>query len=191
MPATDIEFVNAALTRSGLERISSFDDANTRAQVAKANYEITVQSELSHRWHWATKTEILAKLSDPAPDPWLYAYQLPTDADALRTVMQSGKPINYLQMGSKVMTLADNDGAEVVAHFGWRPLESDWPAWFAEPLIRRLEAIFLRSLKEQPAEAVKRDESADKGFAQARRIDSQNQSPRDPYTYPILAARRA
>lgn len=190
MPALDVTFVNAALTRCGLETIASFDDVNDRAKVANANYEVKVLAALdAHRWHFATKTEILSQLEDDAPDPWLYAYQLPTDAKTIRSVKQAGINIDYELMGSKILTLVNNDLSEVVAHFGWRPPEAQWPPWWTEALIQRLEAVFLR-FKEQHAEAKARDEAAEAAFQTARRLDSQNQPPADPYTYPILAARR-
>lgn len=191
MAATDITIVNAALVSAGLERINSFNDGNKRAEVASASYEKLVLDELGkYRWNWAAKSEALSKIAETPPDPWLYSYQLPADLLDLRTVKQYGEGVDYALTGSKVLTDADNGSAAVVAHFGYRPEEAVWPGWWSGPFIIRLEGVFLRSFGERHAEAEKRDERADKGFLTARRIDAQSQSPRNPYRYPILDARR-
>lgn len=199
--ATDFTFINAALTRAGCNPITSLEQGDAEATVTAQNYEPLARAALSgHPWKFATKTAELTRITGTLPGPWLYAYQLPTDMIELRSVRVDGAPIAYEVMANKILCDYDEDN-EVVAHYAWRVPESMWPGWFAEPLTRRLEALYLRAIKEDFTAAEARDAAADgRGqyvgqqdtFAAAKLIDAQQQPPRKPpYTYPILAARRA
>jgi hypothetical protein len=185
----DFTHVNAALTRTGNDPISSFADGTVRAIVAESNYEVLVKAELANRWKFAGKFEALNLLVDEPPDPWLYAYQLPVDIMAIRTVTQAGANVEYWVESDVIYTKVDNSSEEILLHYVWRVPEIQWPPWFAEPMTQRLEAIFLRALGERHDEALARDKSADKLFADARRLDTQSQSPRNPWRRPIMAAR--
>jgi hypothetical protein len=116
------------------------------------------------------------------------AYQLPTDLIEIRTVKVSGYPINY-EVHSRTVLCDAAEADEVILHYIWRVPESQWPAWFREGMIRRLEAIFLRAVGERYREAQARDKAADESFALARNRDSQSQTPRDPTISPTLRAR--
>lgn len=189
--ATDLQFINAAITRTGNDAITSLSQSGSAAAIATQNYEPFVRAKMSgYRWRWATKTAVLNLLPGTPPQPWGFAYQLPSDLLTLRTVTVFGKPIPYQRMFNKVFCNYGSD-AEVVALYGWRPDEAYWPAWFAEPLTKNLEAMFLRGIGERHAEAAERDDAAKVEWAEARRIDAQSEPPTDPWTYPLLAARRA
>jgi hypothetical protein len=187
----DFSVINAALSRTGNNFITSLEDGNAESSIAYANYEAMVRGELSmNRWKFATKFEALNLLEDGPPDPWLYCYQIPSDNLSVRNVTQGGQNIDYAVSGDKIYTNVSNDGTDVVLHYVFRPAEADWPPYFTEAMTQRLEALFLRAFEDYE-EADARDGMADKTFANARRLDSQSDTPRDPWTYAILAARRA
>jgi hypothetical protein len=197
MAATDLAIINAALTRTGNQTITSLDDAVIGAQIATANYEELVKAELSaNPWKSATKTEVLDIQMDgddpvAAPDPWLYVYDLPDDLVSLRTIAVAGMPIDYAVMGSTILcNVLSDDTTDVVAHYVWRVGVALWPPWFVESVTQRLEALFLRAIGERYEEAEARDKSADMQFSVARNRDAQMQTPRDPYRSATLAARR-
>jgi hypothetical protein len=194
MAISDFTVINAAATRTGNIPVTSLaSDGGPVAQIALSNYEDAVKTELAlYPWKRATKIVQIDRLDpntmgDP-PEPWTAAYQLPTDLIEIRTVKVSGYPIDYEVHSTKILCDA-SETDEVILHYIWRVPESQWPAWFREGMIRRLEAIFLRGIGERATEARARDKAADDSFALARNRDSQSQTPRDPTTSPTLAAR--
>lgn len=192
--ATDLSVINAALTRTGNNPVTSLTAGSVAAIIANQNYENLVKAELAnHPWKRASKIAQLARL-DPdvegkPSEPWTAAYELPADLVDIRTVTVVGVPIDYEVQGETILCNADASDA-VILHYVWRVGETSWPAWFREGVIRRCEAIFLRGIGERFREAEARDSAAEEQFAKARNRDSQSQTPRDPVSSPTLAARR-
>ncbi len=191
---TDLTLINAALTRTGNDPLTSLSGGDAAAAIANANYELIVANELSlHPWKKATKITQLARLDpethgDP-PEPWSAAYQLPSDLVDIRTVRVSGVGIDYEWHGDTIVCdAAETD--EVVLHYVWRVPESWFPPWLREGITRRLEAVFLRGIGERFSEAKLRDDAAGAQFALARNRDTQaGAPPRDPWVSPMLKAR--
>lgn len=188
----DLTHINAALTRTGNQPITSFDDGTTEAIVAEQNYEPIVIQELSaYRWKWATKQAALVMLENGPELPWGYAYQLPSeDLVMLRSVEALGIPIQFERMGATILSNYDED-AGLIAKYTYRPNESLWPGYFQALIIKRLEALFLRAIGERYREAESADKEADRLAMRARLLDSQSQPAKDLYTSSILRARRA
>lgn len=193
MSATDLSLLNAALTRTGNTPISALDDGSASGQVANENYEIVVKAELARsRFKLPTKFEQLSLIDEDEegapPEPWQYGYTMPTDLVKIRTVKVDGEPIPYAQMG-RILFCDYDSSHEVMAHYLWRVPESWFPPEFAEGIVRRMEAIFLRALGERHDEAVARDKAADEQFAFAKSSDAQSQTPQEPISSPALRAR--
>lgn len=194
MPDLDLSLVNAALTRCGDPPISELEgNGSPAAIIAKENYEIVVRAELAQsRFKLPSKFTQLNLIDEDEmglpPEPWLYGYTLPTDLIKLRTVKVAGTPIPYEQMGRIIFCNVDTS-VEVMAHYLWRPPEAWFAPEFAEGVIRRMEAIFLRGIGERYEEAATRDKAADTQMAFARSSDSQAQTPQEPVGSPVLRAR--
>lgn len=187
---TDFRYLNAALTRTGNTPVSTLPGTTAESIVANENYEQIAKAELTaYPWKWASTKRDLNLLTDTPHLPWLYAYQIPTDILDIRTVEVEGVPIDYEQMGDKLLCMYGSD-VTVTLKGWWRIPEAYWPADFGEGMIRRLEALFLRSPCAQHEEAAARDESADEQFEKARLADAKRKTPTDPRRYPILDARR-
>ena len=194
MPDLDLSLINAALTRIGNAPITALDDGTSAATIADENYEQVVLSELARsRFKLPSKIQQLSLIDEDEqgtpPEPWTFGYTLPTDLVKLRTVKVAGEPIPYEQMGRIIFCDFDSS-SEVIAHYLWRPPESWFAPEFAEGIIRRMEAIFLRGIGERHGEAAARDKAADDQFAFARSSDSQAQTPQEPVGSPALRARR-
>lgn len=192
--ATDLSIINAALTRIGENPVTSLTGSSVAAKIANQNYELTVEAHLSvYPWKRATNIAQLSRLDEDEvgepPDPWTAAYQLPADLTEIRTVKVDGYPIPYEVHGDTILCDAAEDD-EVILHYVWRAAEADWPAWFAEGMIRTMEAIFLRGIGERYREAELREEAALNWWKLAKNRDSQSQPPRDASSSPTLAARR-
>jgi hypothetical protein len=196
MASVDLSLINAAAGRTGNDPISILaTDSGPIAAVARTNYEDLIKAELSTTpWKRATKIASLnridADISGDPPEAWTAAYQIPTDMLELRTVKVSGYPIDYEVFSDKILCNAAA-ADDVVMHYIWRVPESDFPPWFREGIIRRLEAIFLRAVGERYREAEARDKAADDQLKLAKNRDAQSQTPRDPMVSPTLRARGA
>lgn len=187
--ATDLRFINAALTRTGNTPITTLNDGTPGGNIAGQNYSLLIKTALSaYPWRWATKTKTLAALSGTPDPPWLYAYELPTDVLFLRVVTVSGYPIDYEQQFNKLLCNYDTS-TDVIAKYTWNVLEAYWPADFSEAVTQQLEALFLRGVGERYEEAEARAKDAARTLQAAKTADSKRASPRDPFVSGTLAAR--
>jgi hypothetical protein len=138
--ATDLTLLNAALTRTGNDPLTSLTSGGAKAAIAASNYEEIVKNELSLQpWKKATKIAQLDRLDadvvgDP-PEPWTAAYQLPDDLVDIRTVKVAGAPIEYEWHGNTIVCNAD-EADEVILHYVWRIPETWFPPWLREGIIR-------------------------------------------------------
>lgn len=188
--ATDLRFINAALTRIGDEPLTSLTGTSAAAKVANQNYEHIVETALaSHPWKFATKYAQLTLVStDDPPDPWTYVYQVPTDMLDLRSVKVSDTPMDYEQASDKIFCNVSEDD-DLIAAYTWRVPEADWPRWFSEAVTTALEAIFLRAIAEDYEKADIREKAAVRMLARAKFKDSQRATTKNPVTSPTLRAR--
>lgn len=186
---TAIPIVNAALTRTGDDPITAFDEGTTQAGVAAANYDEIVNAILSgYPWKFASRTMALAPLDVTVDLPWQFAYQVPSDLLDLRCVEVDGHPIDYELMSDKILALWGPPDTPI-AKYTYRLEEPYWPKYFRGAVIAALEPVFLRSIGERYSEAEARDKRAIGLLAVARNRDSQSQTPRQPVDSPILRAR--
>lgn len=187
--AVALQYINAALTRTGNEAITSLMDGSPGANIAAQNYELIVRDALaSHPWRWATKTATLSMITGSPDEPWLYAYQLPTDLVSFRTVMTGGLAIDFEIQGTRLLSNYDSS-SELVLTYVWFATEDLWPGWFAEAITQRLEVLFLRGIGERYAEAVERERSAEVAMRRAKYRDALGRTPRDPVISGTLRAR--
>jgi hypothetical protein len=193
MADIDLSLINAALTRTGNDPISSLTDGTAAAQIANANYEIVVKAMLaSSRFKLPTKFEQMSLIDEDEmgvpPTEWEFGYVMPTDLVKIRTVKVDGEPIQYEQMG-RVIFCNYGSSDEVMCHYEWRIPESWFAPEFAEAVVQAMEAIFLRGIGERYDEGEARDRSAKEQLKFAKSSDSQAQTPRDPVLTPTLNAR--
>lgn len=175
--AEAIIICNAALTRTGNDPITDFDDGSAEATVMAANYEEIIKEELSeHTWSFAKSDNDPNRLSEDAIDEWAYVYQLPTDLIRLVRVHVNGRPIPFKRKGAKLYC---NEIENVRVEYISRPDEEEWPYDFRGKIITRLEALSLRALSEDYDKAELRENKADEKTIMSRSHDSQNQSPKD------------
>lgn len=192
--AIDLTNINAALTRTGSEPITSLDEGGSGARIAKENYELIVGSALAHPFNFAKTFKPLNLLDaavhgTPLP-PWLFSYQLPTGMIELRALQVEGEPIEYATMDDKAFCDVGSESV-VIAIYTWRPPESRWPPLFAEAITQRMEALFLAGIGERHGEAEGRERAARATMAMARLRDAQSRrSASDPRESPLLRARR-
>lgn len=175
MATTDISICSAALTRIGAQPMSGFDDGDTAAAVAAANYPIVAENALSeYRWRFATKNFTL-NLLDETPDlPWTQAWEWPADALLIHTVIDSqGNQVSYEIQGTQILTTSASD-PEVI--YAYAVEESAWPPYFVELITCRMAAIFAAGVAEKADLAKLWEERAEIQYRRARNADSQQQT---------------
>lgn len=78
--ASDVELASNALLLLGHDPISSFTESTAGAQVASNLFEHSYKAILTqHRWRFATKQAVLARLSTSPTSVFTYQFQMPPD----------------------------------------------------------------------------------------------------------------
>lgn len=193
---TDLSLINAALTRTGNDPITSLSDGTTESEVAAQNYaEIVGQVLGGYPWRFCTTQQALNLLVERPPEPYLYSFQLPNDVLLLRDLRQCGMPIEYRQVGQTVQTRtkpSDTDPATtaIVATMTMLTPEVSWPPYVRKLVTMKLEALFLRAIGERYAEADARDAKVDPvtgtEWRTATTQDAQQARVINPWHTPIL-----
>ncbi|MBK3775929.1 hypothetical protein GAY31_17480 [Azospirillum brasilense] len=183
---TDIDLINAALTATGNRPITSLEDAESESVVSLANFEAVIGAEFAHPWTWTLTTRRLARVAGSPDTIWTTAWQVPAGVEVDR-VEVSGRAVPWESMSDLILT---NEQEGVVAIGRFRPAVRNWPDLFKTAIVARLEALYLRSLNEDPAAADARDKAAERLIRMARLADSRKRSPRSPTTSALLEARR-
>jgi hypothetical protein len=172
-----LKIVNAALTRTGNNTITSFTDGSDEALVANSNYEEIILEELSdYPYSFSKEDAPLTIIVQPAFDEWDYVYQLPATLIRLIRIHISGKPIEFKKKADKVFC---NEPTGVRAEYIYRADELDWSYDFRGKITARMEALFLRALSESYEAAEAREKFAQGKGIYVRNSDSQNQTPKD------------
>ena len=80
MATTSISIASNALVLLGDQPISSFTDGEAGSLIAAQLYETTYHAMLTETlWHFATRTEKLARLVETPDNNYSYKFQLPSD----------------------------------------------------------------------------------------------------------------
>ena len=177
-----------ALITIGARPIASLDETGTEAMVCRRLYPGIRDALLAaHPWSFATGQARLARLAASPVADYQYAYQLP--ADFLRALSAGdggqGRGLAY--------RIAENrlhcDAGSVTLTYVFRPHESDFPPFFDALLAARLAAEICLPLTESTSRAETLTRLAEDSFAQARRIDSQQETPPRLQDFPLVEVR--
>lgn len=191
MPAnTPIKVCSRALILIGSEGIDSFTDGTAESDVANAMYEDITRTSLTNtRWRFATKQQILNRLTPEPKGRFGAAYQLPGDFLMLNAITVGDNPIRYDIYNNRVFC-DESPNAEVIADYIFRANESDWPAYFLIAVEYAMAAVFATSIARDQAMAQMMEQKAQFHMMQARRLDSQQQTTRRLQTSRFIAQRR-
>jgi hypothetical protein len=151
--ATSIEHCNRALNLIGSSPIASFQEATDKSSTASAQYETTLNMLLAMaHWRFASKKVQLARLLASPVSYWQYAYQMPADMiagpDAVYNTSVVGASPIVTGYDIFERTLMTNEAA-IYVDYRYRPLESNFPAWFGSLLELALAAKFAKGVTDQ------------------------------------------
>lgn len=148
---TDLEIANKALAKLGLRAVSSLEEAEESARVAKALYGTVRDYELSvYRWAFALKRAALAKDADKPAFGFKNQYSLPADflrleeVDGLR-----GERDAYAVEGNKILT--DLPAPLQIIYLSRELNTVKWPPYFVEAFSCRLAYEMCERLKQDPS----------------------------------------
>lgn len=166
---------NMALGRLGANRIDSFDQGTTEADLCRDNYEQCVRECLEdHGWNFAEDAQALVQDAVAARPDFTYSYQIPTDCIAPRWLMTSdgrdaGPGYTYRISRRKLCT--DLGGAWLV--FTYRAPEQFFSPLFVAALQHLLAARLAIPLTETEAKAQLEQAFYERTLARARSRNSQ------------------
>lgn len=164
--ASQLEIINAALSRIGANEIVSLDEGTAEARIAGASWEIARRACLrDHPWNFAIKEAELNRLTGVAPHQFKYAYRIP--ALCVRLLQVVGNPVYRLQAGNIQM---DGDRCQV------RYVEdvqdtTQWDSLFVDVLAQRLAADIAYGITKSQATADSMYAVYDRKVRRARHID--------------------
>lgn len=102
MAVSEVQICNMALTKIGVDRIISLDDAIKQAELCKESYPVIRDEFLgSHPWNFSiTRTSLAAESTAPT---WGFSKQFPLPADCLR-VLEVDTDFDWVREGNKILT---------------------------------------------------------------------------------------
>lgn len=188
---TAIKICSRASILIGGNEIQSFTDGTTESEVANAVYEDIVRTALTNtRWRFASDQAVLNRLTSQPTGRWEAAYQLPTTSLMVHALTVNDNVIKYNTYGDKVFCNAAS-ADEVVADYNYRALENDFPSYFTIALQHMIAGAFAISLARDAQLAELMEQKAMMYMAQARRLDSQQQTTIKLNTSRLIAQRRS
>jgi len=186
-----LDIASRALVLIGAEPITSFDSSSTEALVASNMYEDTVRASLSmSRWRFATEQAVLNQLSDVPTGRFDIAHQLPSDLLVLHAVTVNDNRIEYTMYGDKIFS--DSTANEtLVADYTFRADEVNFPSYFTMAVEYSLASIFATAIARDDGLMNLMERKANVLMAQARNLDSQQQTTRRLTTSRFITDRRS
>ena len=171
---TMLEIMNAALLAQGQEEIVSRDDGSTEFRILTRNWPMIVEAELEDGNYQFSRYEYHLAQQGPGSFGYLYGYALPSGVLHVRhawTLEDAARAdVDWAQNGREVLTSAEN-GISVEAIVTTEP--DLWSANFTKGVQAKLEAVILRSVKEEASESIQMDRVAEIHFERARVRSSQ------------------
>ena len=195
MPSTSanssIDIASRALVLIGANTITSFDSSSTEALVASNLYEDTIRASLSMaRWRFATEQAVLSQLSDAPTGRFAIAHQLPSDLLILHAVTINDNRIEYTVYGDKVFSNSTSQDS-LIADYTFRAEEINFPSYFTLAVEYSLASMFATSIARDDGLMKIMEEKARILMAQARNLDSQQQTTRKLTTSRFITDRRS
>lgn len=176
-----IGIMNAALLAQGMDDIISDSDGSVEFIVLSSNWPSIIEAELEDGAYYFTRET--ATLTDRSDGKFGFddAYTVPATAIHVRRVWlgKSKEEAVWSQDGTHIFLNAGDQAVHV--EYVVVPDTDLWSANFARGVQMKLEAIVLRSLKEEHREARAMDEQAETYFQRARTNSSKARSATRPF----------
>lgn len=188
---SNIDIANAALSRIGVNKISSFLDETIIGRTLNENFENELEYILgSYPWRFAQDVEVMSKLADAPVEPWTAFYQIPNRFILVDHVLIDGCSERFDVFGRRI---AVDPGASspVVKVVGTTLVTADaWPGYFRKPFIAHLASVICVPITHDEQMAAMLFKEAQGGLLRAQSRDSQGRTARRLDTKAFIRARR-
>lgn len=189
MNYTDVGICSKALSKLGVEGITSFEDGTAEAEIAVSLYELVKDSLISsYTWSFATMQKRLPRLVDEPVADYTYSYLLPNDY--LRIISAGaglkGKGLEYKVSSNKLHT----NSSEVIITYICNVSEEDFPPFFCDALTTKLAAEFCLSLTDDSNKSNYLLKKAEDEIKAARLIDAQQSTPKKFEDFTLVEVRK-
>ena len=187
-----ISIMNAALVAQGQEEVVSMNDGSDEFRVLARNWPGIVEAELEDGMYHFARQSVTLLTRSPGQFGYADAFLLPADTLHVRRLEVDRSiwtdEIDWLQ-----------DGTHVYLNAGTMPVRAEvmvssdpdlWSANFARGVQMKLEAVILRALKEEHAEAREMEAQAETYFQRARTASTRARSENRPWRPGRIAASR-
>ena len=194
MTVTKVDIASQGLVLIGANKISSFSDNSTEAQVASTLYEENVESLLSEsHWRFAMGQKQLSLLADAPVTRYEYAYQMPSDPAVITimTVTNSDNPIPYARYEDKIYLNGYGSESKIFMDYVFRQDESLFPTYFRLALVYRLASVFGAAIGRDADILQSYEVKAERQLIKARNIASQETTTKKLKTDMFIAERRS
>lgn len=187
-----ISIMNAALVAQGQEEVVSMNDGSDEFRVLARNWPGIVEAELEDGLYNFTRQSVTLLTRSEGLFGYDDAFLLPGDTLHVRRVEIErsiwSDAVDWVQDGTHIHLNAGDlpVRAEVM-------VSSDpdlWSANFARGVQMKLEAVILRALKEEHAEAREMEAQAESYFQRARTASTRSRSENRPWRPGRIAASR-
>lgn len=182
------DLANRALVRIGANAITDFSSSSVESEAAAKEYDARVEERLTgimpgfpppgghaHEWRFAMKQWPAGPPTATAPAAkWDYAYNLPSDLLAIRSVTRDDVPIEYDRVGHQLLCDDDDD---VVLEYTFRQTEANFPAYFTAAWVEDLAGFFALAVKRDKGLSDQYQQTAIGLWAAARLADSKARTP--------------
>jgi hypothetical protein len=188
MAMTTLALCSAGLVKLGAQPLAALDDGSAEATVAGHLYPLVRDSLLSaHPWGFATR-QVRLDAAPQAPEAdYAHAFVLP--GDFLRAISigtgTRGRSVPYRVVAGTLQ--ADIDA--IVLTYVFRPAEDGFPPYFDHVLVAHLAAEFCLPLTENSTRAEALRRQAELMLRDARRLDSQQDTPIGIEDFGLIRAR--
>ena len=176
---SDVKIAQRACSRAGIDPITSFSDGTAEAVVLNDSYEGIVSDALaSFPWPFATRQELIGRLTEDPPVGWQGLYQMPATCLHLRALyVNERRTTNWQYLQGRIAVNAGVNDA-VTAEFTERVAEAAFHPVFTEYLVTRLAAILAAGVAHDGERASYFEAQAQRYYRRARFINASERTPR-------------
>ncbi|WGF89276.1 hypothetical protein [Marinivivus vitaminiproducens] len=189
MALSPLALCSAALVKIGALPLASLGDGSAEATVASQLYPLVRDSLLAaHPWTFALRQVRPERLAQAPEADFRHAFALPADFLAALSVGTGtrGRNVTYRVAAGAVHT----DAEAIVLTYVSRPEEAAFPPLFDHVLVAALAAEFCVPLTENTSRADVLGRQAKEALRDAKRIDSQQDTPGAIEDFTLIRARR-
>lgn len=175
-----ISIFNAALVAQGMQEIVSENDGSDEFRVLARNWPAIVEAELEDGAYFFARREAVLNNRSDGKFGYEDAFLIPAEAIHVRRVWEPKDPrcsIDYVQDGTHIHV---NHPAPLTIQYLEVTEPHLWSANFTRGVQMKLEAVILRALKEEHAEARDMEQQAEIYFQRARTNSSKARSATKP-----------